>query len=546
MGIICSLTILGSACVFSDTTTPSGSGNFAVSITNNDQNTGHNYVAYQVFTGDLVEATAGTGANLTLSNINWGSGVIGSDIVTELAGITDDKNPLKGKFTSSMSAADVAKVLSGKDDDSAFAQAFAEVVQNHLTSKSGTGSATGVTGLNAGYYFIQDEGTLADDAHPGAKTRYILQVVHSVSITQKASVPQIDKKVKDKNDTTGDETGWRNTADYDIGDLVPFQITGTLPSNFAEYDYFKTYTMTDTLSEGLTAPTSADAFTIKVGETDVKSHFDISTSGQKITVSLKSDEDLKTWDNPSLTKDSKFVVEYSAVLNDNAKSGTTGNPNEVTLTFSNNPNADGKGDYDTTPPSTVIVFTYDLNVNKVDEQLQPLSGAHFALYKQYKTDGGLPSGKTAVTSVKYNNDRSTYTFTGQYWALVEEIVTGTTFSFKGLDVGNYVLIETTTPTGYNSVEPYAFEVTATLNDEGKTVTAINGKANGETVDLGNLKATVKLESQEGSLNTQVVNNKGGVLPSTGGSGTTMIYIIGVILLAGAGILLVTRRRMKAE
>ena len=120
--------------------------------------------------------------------------------------------------------------------------------------------------------------------------------------------------------------------------------------------------------------------------------------------------------------------------------------------------------------------------------------------------------------------------------------TKTSFTFNGLDDGIYVLCETTTPAGYNTMEPKSFKVTATHGGSGENelkLTALNGeKVNGEIDLISSLR--------EGSLTATIKNNKGAVLPSTGGSGTTMIYIIGVILLAGAGILLVTRRRMKAE
>ena len=543
-----------------DTSTAAGNGDFSVTITNNDSNTGHSYKAYQVFSGDLVEktgaTTGNTGANLTLSNIVWGSGVNGDDIVTALVGITDTNNPLKGDFTAGMTAEQVAKKLENKADDSAYVQAFAEVVHDHLKTNgaTGTGSATGVTGLTAGYYFIQDEGNMATDAdNAGALSRYILQVVHSVSITQKANVPTVDKTTKDKDDTTGTESEWQNTSEYDVGDAVPFKIVGTLPSNFAEYDYFKTYTFTDTLSAGFDAP-DEDDITIKVGSTDVKSHFDIDINGQVITIRLQNGEDLKTWTNPSLTASSTFVVEYSAVLNNSAVSGPTGNENEVTLTFSNNPNADGEGGYDTTPPDTVIVFTFDLKISKKDgSNSQALNGAAFALYKKYKTEADVPAGATKVTTgkVSYDNNRKEYTFTvagEEVWALVEQKTTaaGSQFDFLKIDEGDYVLVETTTPDGYNSVAPYAFTVSCTVNDAGKTLTKINGVANGETVNLGDLTATVVMDVDEGSLNADVINNSGNTLPSTGGMGTTLLYVGGSILVVLAAILLITKRRMSSE
>ena len=535
-----------------DTETAKNSGDFSVTITNTDQNTAHSYAAYQVFKGDLVEKSGATdttqgkdGEKLILSNIEWGNGVNGIALLTALqTASTTTGHALYGLFpvASVTSAAAVADVLAGSafTNDDAKAQAFAEIVQNNLnTSNKHTGNGTGVTGLNAGYYFIQDEGNLSGDtAHAGAKTRYILQVVHDVKISQKASVPQVDKKTKDKNDTTGDVTGWQNTADYDVGDSVPFQITGTLPSTFADFDHYTTYTITDTLSAGLTPP-AATGITIMVGATDVTDLFDIGVSGQTITISLKSGQDLKTWTSPALTSASEFVVTYNAVLNNNAVKGNQGNTNSATLTFSNNPNSDGTGDYDTTPPDTAVVFTYDLVVGKTDSSGTALDGANFALYKKYAT---LPAGATEVTTTTYDEGRKTYTFSGEHWVKVSEITTGSTFNFAGIDDGDYVLIETVTPNGYNSVDPYPFTVTTVLDNTGKTITTINGVASG-IVALGTLTATVTIDDDESSLATTVVNNSGATLPSTGGIGTTIFYIGGSILVLLAVVLLVTRRRM---
>ena len=534
-----------------DTETLKGNGDFSVTINPNDSATTHAYKAYQIFAGDLVEKTGATTgnpvANLTLSNIVWGDGVDGDALLTELHTLSGTSgHALYGLFPDTVdSAAKVADVLDEKADDSTIAQAFAEAVQNHLATAAGTGSATGVTGLEAGYYFIQDEGTFTSE-EPGAYTRYILQVVHSVSITAKASIPEVTKEVTDKNDSTGTTETGKTVADYDIGDSVPFKFTGTLPSNFLDYDQYLTYTFSDTLSNGLTPP-AADAITIKLnGTSDIKSHFDVDVTGQNITISLKSGEDML--DIASAATDT-IVVEYSAVLNENAEKGNTGNENKVNLTFSNDPNADGSGKTDTTPDSTVIVFTYDFVTNKVDEDGNALEGATFALYKKYHTSADMPSGKTAVTSVTYDEGRKTYTFTAEddeVWAQVDEITGVTTFTFAGIDDGDYVLVETGTPAGYNSIDPVAFTVTPTLDGTTKTITAINGETNNGTVNLGTLEATVGLNDTTSSLTTDVENKSGVILPSTGGIGTTIFYVVGGILVAGAGVILITKRRLLKE
>ena len=543
-----------------DTETLKNNGDFSVTITadsseSNTGTSGHSYKAYQVFKGDLVESstatTGNTGAGLTLSNIEFGTGVNGEALISALnTASATTGNVLYGLFpaASVTDAKSLAKALESLTDDAATTQAVAEIVQDHLTSvASGTGSATGVTGLNAGYYFIQDEGTLSEQE---AATRYILQVVHSVIIAQKASVPSIKKEVKDINDSSAATSGdWDTDADYDIGDAVPFKITGTLPSTFADYDTYTTYTIKDTLSNGLDAPTEEDikiALNTEDG-TDISSLFDIDVSGQVITISLKENTDLKTVTSPAtFSASSEIIVTYSAVLNENANIGSTGNENTVYLEFSNNPNADGSGDNGKTPESTVIVFTYKVVANKTDGT-NDLPGAGFTLYKKYKTADQIPDGKNAVTTATYNEGRSTYTFeTGEWvwaeWKKIDATESGVTFSFEGVDDGDYVLVEHQTPAGYNSIEPVAFSVTAVHDD--KALTSINGVTTTGTVELGTLEATASKDA--GSLTTTVVNQSGSVLPSTGGIGTTIFYVLGSVMALGALVLLVTKRRVNVQ
>lgn len=118
---------------------------------------------------------------------------------------------------------------------------------------------------------------------------------------------------------------------------------------------------------------------------------------------------------------------------------------------------------------------------------------------------------------------------------------GSKFEFKGLDDGEYRLTETETPAGYNSIAPITFKVTASHETESDMpkLTDLNGeKVSGE----------IKFEKDvnAGSLTTDVVNKKGSLLPNTGGIGTTLLYLAGSILVVGAGILLVTKKRMETK
>ena len=515
--------------------------------------TSHTFQLYQIFVGDVAPVSpATTPATATLANITWGSGV------------TDAGKTALGDATTK------AKTLTSATEAKAFANALVE--SNYLTGAvektADAGAEAEWTGLNPGYYLVIDKIDTqdgSDELENSAYTAYIMQVVGTVTRNAKLDIPSVEKKVQDTNDSKdatasanaddydADGKIWKDSADYDVNDVIPYKITGTLPANFAEYETYKTYTFTDTLSAGLTPPAASE---VKVTldtltGTDITSLFDVTVTGQEIKVSLKSTSDLRTNSNPAFTKDSKIIVSYSATLNSNAVIGADGNDNTVDLEYSNNPNKGGEGDKGKTPEDKNIVFTYTVNVNKVTGS-QALAGAAFALYKKYVT---VPEGKTAATSpIKYDNGKSDYTIpTGENWVFVEEKTAGTatSFAFDRVDDGEYLLVETTTPAGYNSVKPMQFKVEAVhvaeaLNPTLTSVTGTDSKPSGSTtldsITLGELTVSGKLSG----VTTNVNNESGTVLPSTGGIGTTIFYVIGAILVLGAGIVLVTRRRMSAN
>ncbi|TDE69688.1 isopeptide-forming domain-containing fimbrial protein, partial [Streptococcus vicugnae] len=335
-----------------------------------------------------------------------------------------------------------------------------------------------------------------------AYTNYILQVVNNVTVEPKTSVPSVEKKVKDTNDTTGETTDWQDSADYDINDSVPFQLTATLPDNLDSYDEYY-LELSDTLSSGLTYNKDAKVYLVNDDEkTDVTSSFTIADDGSSFKIN-----NLKSLDG--VTSSTKVVVEYTATLNENAVIGSEGNPNTVKLIYSNNPNYTGSGETSPTgetPEDTVIVFTYKVVVNKVKEDKKtPLEGAEFTLSKKL-ADGSL-----------------------QEVAVVKNTA-GTTFTFSGLDDGDYVLSETTTPNGYNTIDDVEFTVTADhdVESDSPALNSLSGD-----VTTGSIEFTSS--TTDGSLTTNVVNKKGSVLPSTGGMGTTILYVVGTILVLAAGI-----------
>ena len=474
------------------------------SITINNSTAGHTYEAYQIFTGDL----SGT----TLSNIVWGSGVS------------------EAGQTALGDAAAKAETLKTEAD----AKAFAKAVAPYLTTAAGSANTVTdgkyvISGLAAGYYLVKDQdGSLTGDAD--AYTEYIIKVVSNTTATPKSSVPTVEKKVKDTNDSTGVTSDWQDSADYDIGDSIPFQLKATLANNVSSYTTYKVV-FHDTLSKGLTYNNDAKVY---IGGTE--------TNGFTVTATVNADgtttltvscDDVKAL---GAGNSSVITVEYTVKLNENAVLGSAGNPNEVYLEYSNNPNKSENGNNETgeTPKDVVIVFTYKTIINKVDSENKPLTGAAFKLEKLIK-------GKDGAADT---------------WATVKEFTvdeTTTSFTFSGLDDGQYKLTETKTPAGYNTIDPIYFVIEAThdvtadaptLKTLNAYLTDANGNKQTETkdgesvnIDLGTVDLTA------GSITTTVVNKSGAQLPETGGIGTTIFYVLGGVLVLAAVVLLVTKKRM---
>lgn len=458
------------------------------SITIEDAKDGHTFEAYQIFTGKL--------SGNTLSNIEWGSGV-----------------SEQGK-TALGSAKEKANSLTASN-----AEEFAYTVSAYLTTPAGsanTKDSSGnyvITGLEPGYYLVKDrnKSISGQDSY----TKFILKVVGDAIATVKNEVPESFKKVKDKNDTEDTTTNWQDSADWDIGDKVPFQLTGTVASDYKEYKAPYQLVFHDTLSPGLafdqysvkvytndsTDPISADQYTVTYPATD----------GHTFDVTINNVKDL----NGTVEK---IRVEYDATLNEHADIGSKGNPNEMFMEFSNNPNStQGGEDKGTTPVDKVIVFTYKAIVNKRDSSNNQLTGAKFTLSK--KVNGNY----VEVTKVLKTENG------------------GTTFTFTGLDDGEYKLEETTTPEGYNTMAPIEFKIEATHDEtsaDPQLITLTGNKLNGDVLFNTN--------PAEGTLETDVKNYKGSELPETGGMGTTVLYAAGTLMILAAAAFLVMKKKADSK
>lgn len=473
-----------------ETTTAATS--YTISFPTDAKYQGHAYEVYQIFTGDF--------DGKVLSNVKYGvNGTKAADTevtADELKQLTDVN--VEGK--TDQEKLDVIKTFAKLENP------VATLTKTDTSYKAAPG-----------YYLIKDK----DNTVSGndANTLYITKVVGDVAISPKSDVPSFQKKVQDTNDTTGDTSGWQDSADYDVNDKVPFQLKATLPKNYTDY---KTYYLAfhDVEETGLSF--NVDSVKVAVDGVAVDaSKYMVKTAGFTDGCTFEVVfTDLKTA-VAAAKNDSVITVDYTSTLTKQAVLGNQGNMNKAKLQFSNNPNSEQGGESTPTgetPWDNVIVFTYKVVVNKVNENKKPLEGAAFKLEKKLKDGSTKP---------------------------VKEFTAGkdTSFTFSGLDDGDYVLTETTTPAGYNTIKPITFTVTAdhkvewTTGERTDVLTSLNGKAvSGEI--------TLTADKAAGSLTTDVVNKKGSNLPSTGGMGTVLLYVAGiaVFVLAGATLVMALRRR----
>lgn len=456
---------------------------------------GHTYEIYQIFTGDYDALQPSM-----LTNIKWGKNGTGK------AGDAVEQT--------------VLDELSGVASSASYSVKL-DVIEKYVTLTNPVKTIVngGSVEVVGGYYLIKDQ----DGSVPSSETytTYIVSVVGNVDIKPKSSaVPEFNKKLKDTNDSTGEVSRWQDSADYDIGDYIPFRLQGTVSKDFDSYKTYY-YAFHDVEEAGLTFdPSSVKVF---VGDENGKLIPDTdykvftkkagTTSDNDCTFEIVFDDLKKV---TGVTANSIITVTYKSQLNENAVLGAHGNVNKAKLEYSNNPRGDGKGE---TPWDNVIVFTYKVVVNKVDQDNHPLEGAEFTLTK--KINGGTEVIKTMTI------DSSE-----------------TQFTLSGLDDGEYTLTETVTPANYNTISPITFTVNATheiewdsISTRDNVLTALSGnKVIGEI--------TFDVDKTAGSLSTNVVNNIGTTLPGTGGIGTTIFYVVGGGLMVAAAILLITKKRME--
>lgn len=501
--------------------------------TEEDLNAIHGYSAFQIFTGDVSDDN-------TISNVKWGSNI--TDPAAFLEQLKNDSTiGTQFQFADATDAADAAtaqEVLAviskwHESDDNSIA--FARVVCHYLypdANANPTPVATGHTGgfevPKPGYYLIVDTTyfNLSDFYH--AYNSFLLKVTkahYGFTINHKVVKPYVEKEVYDNQDGTN-EAGFGSSADHAINEKFQFKLTATLPASpDRAYDYYKEYAVlfNDTLSNGITYD-GLDSVVIESNGT----HYDITNESSKYEVDdsrLGSDNyfvvgipDVKTCaPGLNLNAGATITVTYTAHLNEDAAvNGSTDNKNKVQLQYSNNPRNSAYWGF--TPESAVCVYTYQLNNTKYrddDTTGNELAGAGFRLYSDKdcteEQEIKLKKNTTDGTySPYFGTDAGDEMFSDEHGQ----------FNVKGLDAGTYYLRETKTPDGYSACADKKIVISATHD--------------GNNVSLS------------GNLSNKIINKKtGGItLPSTGGIGTTLFYVVGGGLMVAAIVLLVTKKRME--
>lgn len=544
----------------------------------------HTYKAYPIITGTL----AADGE--TLTSMTWNAGIDLSKLETALKAFDSTRfAAFKGSGTvttpdqfatmlEGMTAAQKEELAKVFNTSGVITGAGTEL------SLNAAGTAYEATSLSDGWYLIKDETSPITGT---VRSANILEVKGNTAITPKYSLPTLDKQIVSPNPNS---TYDANTAS--IGDTITYTINLKVPDTRGYNKYF--YVVTDTLSPGLTyagtTSVTIDGNTIELDNTPASSergkyNIDVSeySTSTGTTIKYVFEDFLGYVENtPDVAVGDDIVITYTATLNDKAVITDAGNPNKATLAYSNDPNHDYAGTPATTPdePASgeptgetpedeVKTYTSAIKITKVDQANRPLKGATFTLtgdsvktvlvsgssFVEDDTEAAaywkLKNGSyTTVDPTGVVNASDIYDSTTQKYKKVESTPTSQTktssvnvsatvddsgiLTFTGLGAGTYTLTETP-PDGYNPISPIVITIG---NSPSPSTSAPNWTvASGES-------SYVSLSGN--TYNVTITNSKGSTLPTTGGIGTKLFYIIGGLLVTGSVVLLVTKKRMKAN
>lgn len=552
----------------------------------------HKYEVYQIFTGKVT----GTGADEVLSDIKWGQNAMKG---------TDGKHMTGNVAENTLEIIEKLKTLS-ENERAAKLAAYADLKSSPFTTfESQNAEKFTLNNVTPGYYLIKDKDGSQSQNTSGNYSLYMVSVVNgSLEFNPKVGVPTVDKEI-----ILSDNSISKNSNGA-IGDKVNYEFIGTMPDNIDLYNtYFYKFTDTlskglDYNNDIRVVIRNGNGN----DDVDVTSYFYKQVSayneitGTTITVGMKDIKVLTFSDEThqpiaTIAKDTKVVVTYSATIRDNAVIGDKGNPNKVDLEYSNNPNESGTGttpppetpdeptpDHPTgkTPESQVVTYTTELAIHKTMEGSGLPTGVEFTLKGINLNKVNVETGEQFIeakdgtyykladgtyTEQKPVEDSETQKGNSEYYAndgklykkvgisntvtvpVADKQVTAAVgedgyLTFAGLSEGEYTLEETKTPDGYNTINP--IKIVITYQNGKFTVKWTQTNENNEVEEGTGSTGDVIVDDQDNTFSTEILNKKGSLLPSTGGIGTTIFYIVGGILVVGAAILLVTKKRMSRE
>ena len=538
-----------------------------------EDNKDNTFKAYQIFKAKVVDEKD-TGK--VASDIEWANNTIGSKVTTAITESAEykalvEKDPARG-LKKGASASDVAEWLSqnvtgttaGTANNIGTRVAPGDVLYSIAIAVAEDGEAAG-SSFKAGeqwtrpstngdgyYLFVSD--SLMNPAKPNTGTSPIFALVggNPVTVTEKTSIPTVDKQIlddtADKTAATPAEGDWKNVGDAWIGQVIDYRLTGTVADNITSYDKYQ-YEFHDTLSKGLNVvkdangnPLNLKVYIVKKDGTYAEVKYDASKG---YTATATRDPDSKTellkvsFDNLKAIEDTtnasiaagdikNVVVTYQATLTSDAEYTATGNTNDVKLVYSNNPMADGTG---TSTSKRVTDHVFRLDVTKVekDNQDQKLE-ATFQVKMTQEGDTPLKTNRwlTQTGGITENKEDA-----GKF---TTEKDTGKIY-IPGLVEGTYEITECNTPAGYNTLAPFTITVKPEYGNDGNLTKL--------TVTSSDTVMVTPEKTNNATIPVTIQNKKGSGLPLTGLNGVTFTWIAGGAVLC-IGVAHLIRSRKQAE
>lgn len=492
-------------------------------------------LGYQLFKADVADQTVGATTSKAVSNIVWGS-------AQAQTAVEDAIKAIEPAYAGT-SAQDAADWLSTHASGSGSAtvvdanDAFGKIAAAMRTAGAAATTVTPGTKatLDEGYWlFVTDTDTTSDLIDKvGTAPIYAVVGGSAVTVDQKSSLPTVNKYIK--NDATG--SGWTKAADSQIGQNIDYKLTGTVATALASYDTYY-YSFSDVLDSGLTA----DANSVKVMvqnpatggaaqvETQVRADdytAALDSATNTLTVTVNDLKSVKDADGNAITVTPNSVVNvyYTAQLNEHAKVAGRSNDNTVTLTYSNNPGTESHGD---TTPATVRDYTYQLMLMKVDssDNSKGLQNAKFTIQATGADEG---AGIKYVQSDGTLGDAA-YVFTS---------AADGSIAVSGLDAGEYTVVETQAPDGYNTVPNFTFQIYPVYKETTGDIDTIRVQTSNANVSTINV--------YDGVVDLVVKDKAGMTLPLTGENGIALLWIVGGVMVAAGAVYLVrSRKKDKAQ